>query len=61
MPANPSKVRSFNIYDGNLYQLIDPMLGASGSGGSYIGRPGCCGTMGNLILADAMAFGFDVP
>jgi hypothetical protein len=38
-PASPL-VQMLSIYDGAIYPCIDPVLGASGTDGSYIGRIG---------------------
>lgn len=46
-PINPTKVLNFNIYNGLIYRLQDPVLGAGGTGGSYLGRLG-----DKLIAAD---------
>lgn len=37
-PTNAANCLQINIYDGVVYRLVDPVLGATGSAGSYIGR-----------------------
>lgn len=39
-PTNTTKVHQINIYDGLVYQMIDPVLGAGGSSGSYLSKLG---------------------
>lgn len=39
IPHN-AKVENGNIYDGNLYLMVDPVLGPSGAAGSFMGRLG---------------------
>jgi hypothetical protein len=37
-PSNAANCLQINIYDGVVYRLADPALGATGTAGSYIGR-----------------------
>ena len=39
-PANAAKVQNLNIPDNTVYRCVDPVLGATGVDGSYIGRLG---------------------
>lgn len=40
-PTNAAKVQQINVYEASaVYRLIDPVLGASGSMGSYLGKLG---------------------
>lgn len=39
-PSNATKVHQVNIYNTTLYQMKDPVLGATGSSGSYLGKLG---------------------
>lgn len=39
-PTNDTKVHQINIYDGLVYKMKDPVLGAGGSEGSYLSKLG---------------------
>ncbi|MDE2098066.1 MAG: hypothetical protein KGL39_12505 [Patescibacteria group bacterium] len=39
-PSNTGVVQNFNLYTGTIYNLADPVLGAQGTGGSFMGYLG---------------------
>lgn len=38
--TNPTKIQNLNIFDGGVYETVDPLLGCSSTGGSWLGRMG---------------------
>lgn len=50
-PSNPTKIDNLNIFDGGIYNAIDPALGTSLNTGGRIGMPGLR-LADNLITAN---------
>jgi hypothetical protein len=55
--SNPTKVLNLNIYDGNIYQLVNPVLGAESGDGTNVcnaTNQSSFGVLGDLLLNNSV-------